>query len=274
VDDLTNMMRTATAEPPPTSIDLDQLIAGEQRRSRQLRWAASAGGVAAAVAAVVFATTVLSGWGAGKGGGSADLSRPAVEFCAPLTPSPTGPTQPKQSYGTVRPRPTEPVADVVGRLTAVLNDTLLTHLPDVRVAAVGLAGCERPQFQHDPSRDEYSAGARLADTKGSGSLSLRLIPTGAEEPFACQPNPGGLDCERRTLPGGAVAKLLTFPMDGGTQYQVTVDRPDGTTVFLLANNLDYGGGSSATPKVTRPEPVLTLDQMVALGVTPGLTLYP
>jgi DNA-directed RNA polymerase specialized sigma24 family protein len=83
-----------------------------------------------------------------------------------------------------------------------------------------------------------------------------------------------LDCERRTLPGGAVAKLLTFPMDGGTQYQVTVDRPDGTTVFLLANNLDYGGGSSATPKVTRPEPVLTLDQMVALGVTPGLTLYP
>ncbi len=33
-------------------------------------------------------------------------------------------------------------------------------------------------------------------------------------------------------------------------------------------------GSAPSPSVTRREPMLTLDQMVVLGTTPGLTLYP
>jgi hypothetical protein len=269
MEDLAERMRAATMDPPPTGIDLDRLIAGEQHRSRQLWWATAAGGVAAAAAVAVFATTGLPG----RSGEPAFSGLPGAELCAPLTPSPTGPPQPKQSYGTVRSRPTEPVADAVARLTAAFNDALLTRLPDVRVAAVGLPGCERPQFQYNPSREQYSAGARLTDHEGSGAFSLSLMPTGTEDPFACRPDPGRLDCERRTLPGGAAAKLLTVPMDGGKQYQVTIDRRDGTTVFLLANNLNWGA-SRTKPEVTRPEPVLTLDQMIALGSAPDLTLYP
>jgi hypothetical protein len=62
---------------------------------------------------------------------------------------------------------------------------------------------------------------------------------------------------------------------GSTQYQVTVDRPDGTRVFVMSNNIDYKGDPDPTKaKVTRSGPIGTLDQLVQLGQTPGLTFNP
>jgi hypothetical protein len=274
MDDFAESMRAATAEAPPHRIDINRLIADEELRIRRLRWATSAGAVAA-TAAVVFAVAVMPGWGSGAAGrdNSAGLVVPGAELCAPLTPSPTGPQPPEQSYGTVRARPTEPVADAVSRLSAVFDRVLEDQLPGVQVVPA-LPGCDRPQFQFHPQYKEYNAGGMLTDGKGSGWFYLRLAPTGVDEPLACQPGADDPRCERRALPGGAAATLMSFQMEGGTQYQVTVDRSDGTTVSLMTNNLDYGGGPAATPKVSRPAPILTQDQLIAIGTAPGLTLYP
>jgi hypothetical protein len=274
MDDIADRMRAAAAYPPPTSIDIDRLIAGEQRRRRQLRWAASAGGVAAAVAAVVFAATTLPGRGGepALSGWPGNAGLPTPSRCAPLMPSPTGPLPPEQSYGTVRPRPTEPVSEAVSRLTAALDDAFRTQLPDLRVTPVE-PGCERPQFQYHPQYKRFFASAFLSDSKGRGWLYLVLAPTATERRPACVPVQNGGTCEDRDLPGGGTARIETFPVDGGKQYQVDIDRPDGTTAHVVTNNLHYGS-AEAVPSATRSEPILTPDQMIRLGSTPDLTLYP
>lgn len=269
MEDVAERMRAATAEPPPTSIDLDRLVSDELQRVRRLRWATSAGGVAAAVAAVVFAATMLPG----QGGEPESPGLPAVDLCAPLMPSPSGPPPPEQSYGTVRPRPTEPVGDAVRRLSAALDDALLTQLPSMRITPVAEPDCERPQFQYHPQYKEFSAGATLTDSKGSGWFYLTLSPTADDSQPACVSTPDHGTCEDRSLPDGGTARVETFPVNGGTQHQVEIHHPDGTTVRLVANNLHYDSPETR-PKVTRPEPVLTVDQLIALGSAPELTLYP
>jgi hypothetical protein len=47
---LTDEFREAVDSPPPSTIDVDQLITGERRRTRRLRWAGGGAALSAAVA--------------------------------------------------------------------------------------------------------------------------------------------------------------------------------------------------------------------------------
>jgi hypothetical protein len=272
MEDLVDRMRAATADPPPTHIDIDRLIVAERHRARRLRWATSAGCVAAATAAIAFAVPGLPD---SKPGERPVPDGAAAELCAPVVPSPSGPQPPEQSYGTVRGRPTEPVEDAVRGLTAVLDDALRRQLPAASVT--GIAGCDQPQFQYHPQYKEFMASATLTDRDGSSIFVIRLLPTGVDDHQEC--GTGDDACERRELPDNGVAVLTDLLMPekprNAKQYQVTIYRPDGTTVQMIVNNFALGDVSGdRSPEVTRPQPILTVDQLLAIGTTPGLTLYP
>jgi hypothetical protein len=275
MDDLTYRMRAVTNSPPPTHIDIDTLISGERRRGQVLRVAGVTAGTAVAVVATLWTVSTLTGPGGIPAAGGGVAAGPSFALCAPLSPSPTGQPAAAKSDGAGRRGPAEPVADAVGRLSMVFDDALGTVLPGIKVSPA-VRGCDRPQFQYSPQYQEYSVGVGLSDNAGSGALSLTVSASDPDEPRQCQE---GVTCERRELPGGAVAVLYTLSdpvgIAGGIQYQVTVFRPDGTRVFAMSNNIDYKGDPDpAKAKVTRSAPIGTPDQLVQLGQVPGLTFNP
>lgn len=285
MDDLSIRMRAAVAEPPPTRIDLDRLIAGERRRSRTTTWTAAGTAMAAAVAAIAIAPALLAGSGprgvaappAAPASGTPVPATASPKLCAPLKPIPTGPQPPLQSHDTVRARPTEPMEQAVPRLTVGLSTALAAVLPPgMRVEALE-EGCTEPQFQFHPSYREYEVSARIVAGQGSGFLLVRVMPTPANDDKVCQASGDPTDCARTTFPDGTVA--LADTMDAGTggerQVSVVAHRPDGTSVFLIANNYSLGAGPEATePTLTSANPPLTAEQLIEIGRDPGLTLYP
>lgn len=275
MDDLTYRMRAVTDAPPPTRIEIDALISGERRRGQVLRLAGATGGAAVAVAVTLWTVSAWPGPGGIPADGLGAAASPSFTLCAPLNPSPSGQPGPAKSDEAVQGARAEPVPLVVGRLSIAFDDALGTVLPGIEVTPT-LRGCDRPQFQYSPRNREYSVDVRLSDNAGSGALFLTVSASDPNDPKQCQK---GATCERRALPGGGVALLYTLSnvvgIAGSTQYQVTVDRPDGTRVFVMSNNIDYKGNPDPKKaKVTRSGPIGTLDQLVQLGQTPGLTFNP
>jgi hypothetical protein len=81
------------------------------------------------------------------------------------------------------------------------------------------------------------------------------------------------DCTRTENPDGTVvfAQSANF-----RQHKVFVHRPDGVTVWLISNNVDFQFIQNQPDRetLTRPEPPLTIEQLIQIGRSPGLTLYP
>ena len=156
---LSELMRTAAAEPPPSGIDLDGLIVGEQRRSRRLRWAGGLATGAAVLTAAVAAPVLFGGEPAvlpplARPSAGATPAAPGPEIC----PSPSFLVHnpgPQQSPGGSR--PTESCAAAVRRLTAELTGALATVAPDVRVTPL-----ESSFFVYNANRVEYEAPLKLA----------------------------------------------------------------------------------------------------------------
>jgi len=289
MDDLAAKMRAATDSPPPTRIDLDALIAGELRRRRTLRVAGAVAAVAVTALAIAVPALALSGRapestylpGVAPAPNATGSPAGSVPLCAPLSPSPSGPQPPLQSYDTVRPRPTEPVSQAVPRLTEAVRAALREVLPAGMTveAAEHQPDCAEPQFQYHPSYRSYDLFARVTDEQGSGSLVIRVLPSGGsgEKPVSCQPSSLGPiadqgDCKQE--PDGTVVLTLIHDRMGGKgrQYQVYVVRPDGDTVVAIESNVLVERDLSE--KLARPEPPLTVEQLVQIGRAPGLTLYP
>ncbi|HZN73158.1 MAG TPA: hypothetical protein VFC00_15940 [Micromonosporaceae bacterium] len=101
---LTEQLLAAAADPPPSRIDLDALIAGERRRRRNM----AAGGVAAAVLALAVAVPLMLGYGGTPAPGT-EVSTPAPE-------------------------------DPAGRLTATLDAQLRKFLPDAAFTNLSFDG--------------------------------------------------------------------------------------------------------------------------------------
>lgn len=285
MDDLSTMMRAAAGEPPPTRVDLDRLIAGEQRRRRNLTWTAMGTGVAAAVAAILVVPAMLN---PGSGGGvplqfaAPTGTRPVpgtttAALCGPLSPSPTGPQPPLQSHDTVRARPTEPVAQAVPRLSVALGMALREVLPmDVQVESFQ-KGCSELQLQWQPSYREYETSARIIKGDEAGFLLIRVMPSAVGDDGHCLTTGDPSDCRRTEFSDGTVATAVTTDLGeaDAQQLSVVVRRPDGTSVFLMNNNYSLGTRPGSTePGLTAKEPLLTVDQMIEIGRHPGLTLYP
>jgi hypothetical protein len=276
MDEIGSELRAAVAEPPPSRIDVDGLIRAEGRRRRQRAWVWSGTGAAAVVAAVAVAPALVAGEGAPRpapAGLPSAFPSPEVSLCAGVSPKPSGPQPPLQSYGTVRVRPTELPADGVPRLTGALREALRDRLPaGVRIESAQ-PGCTEPQFQFHPSYREYEAGGWLRRGEDSGLLLLQLRPTALDQmPPSCEHAVNPQDCTVVHHPDGTATVRSVLPRDSGQrQLTVLVLRPDGTAVRAVTNNFQDGPeGSTATA----PEPLLTMDQLDELARSPGLTLYP
>jgi hypothetical protein len=82
-----------------------------------------------------------------------------------------------------------------------------------------------------------------------------------------------LGCTRSTGPHGEYVIAIERRWGASVRYEVDVARTDGTAIILVSTNSPpAAAGESAPP--TRPEPPLSLDQLVAIGTDPSLNLRP
>lgn len=288
MDDLTTLMRAAVDAPPPTQIELDRLIAGEQRRRRTLAWTGVGTGAAVAVAAILVAPAVLTAgpdsppFGAPTSMAPAPTdtaSVPATPTTAPTLcaiPGLTGAKPPRQAHGIGNTRPTEPPAQAVPRLTVALQNALRDKLPPgVRAEGRMRPDCAHPQFEPYLNRgDEYVALMRITGERGAAYLQVRLLPTASDDDGSCQAADAGGTCQSLTHPDGTTGTLHEERTKGGDrQISVLLRRPDGTSILLTASN-NPGALATGQGEVTGQELPVTGAELVSLGLQPGLTLYP
>lgn len=282
MDELMRELRAATAEAPPSRIDLDRLITTYHRDRRRRGWMTGGAVVAVTLASVLVAPPVLRGLGGGDPssgrpapGWPGPVGSPTTPACAPVTPRPSGPTAPMQSDPTVRTLPTEAPAAAVQRLSAELREALKNDVPSGVTVRGVLPGCTAPQFQYERSYREYTAGGRLATATEQGPLHVSVRPTGAGERLDCEQYTLARDrCTTTELPDGGALLVIETPygVPGVVQRQAVVARTDGTTVTVTTSNAEVGANREPTRGARNP--LLTVGQLAALAQAPGLTLYP
>jgi hypothetical protein len=287
MDELTRQLRVAVSTPPPSRIDVNRLVVGDQRR-RRIRLVT---GVGVAVAAVALAPLALIVPGPG---GSEEVALSATApsrsadtaLSAPASPRPT-PTcgtavYPDASspvlHDTVRARPTEDPDDAVVRLTGVLRQMLSTRLP----ADIAVTGGRRPwecdviEFKYDPMYQSYDAWLRLSRSGQTDYFRVTLDPTTLEQRDPCRDRSRHRDCSSTRLPDGAqlVSVLTRVGKFGHEQRSVLLLRTDGTTVGVFDTNLNLGNPPPGSPTEHVDPPMLSLDELAVLAQDPNLTLYP
>ncbi len=278
---LPELLRDAVTDPPPTSIDIDNLIAGEVRGQRRRRWAAAAGTVAGvAVLAIGIGTLPQAIGGTGT----------SVRAGAQPSASPTSGV-PETPGGVLD--PTEPPAHATARLTSVLLPALHRRTPagSVFVKIPGGLSGQRPALAVYASQGGYKAIGDIRDTAGTSTLFLDFYPAALGQDHArdcAWPPPGdysagGLppkpaSCTVDTVAGATVVSQVYHEAHGVIRYSVYVIRPDGTGIGLSESNYGEasrpGGHNPPAPVAQRTKPVLPPAQLAQVAMQPGLTLYP
>ncbi len=287
MDDVTAALRAAVSEPPPSGIDLGSLVAGEERRERRVRYLTIATAVTAALAGVVAIGGLAS-----HGTPGPSLVAPASSATAPASPA-NCPTiaasgQPRQ-FQSEPPRriPTEGCGEAAARLDQALAEALRTTIPGA-VLTSSYHPDQPVWFTRDNDLNvSYGVGVsvRLDGHAGQLGVQLEAYPPGtaptqqdqAQSP-SCGADAPDTKCRYERTADGTVATAISFRMpDGWAQHQVAVLRPDGTYVVLLSSNIrSTTTTADGVDQFTYegPEPPLTVDQLIAIGRAPGLTLYP
>jgi len=249
VQHLVDALRDATDTAPPTTIDLDNLIDTEYRRKR-VRTGVGAVLVTAALAAVPLALTT-------GGGATAPpvYGAPASQSLSPLPSSSLVPTR-QPSNGSA-----QTLSDiVVPRVYAMLPGATLT---DPRTTA--------PFHFTGTDAHGYNARATVKDAAGTGHLWFDYL----REPLPCATGP---ECDHSppcprveddvtcTVRGDGTKVQVIERKTGGLRHnQVSLYRPDGSVVQLIAHNADITLDGSKEPVITRPEAPLTIAQLMELA---------
>lgn len=294
----------AIGEVPPSTVDVDAVIARGRRAARLRRVANPA--VAAGVAVVVLTGAVAYTLTSGDGGGTPVGGPPGTTTTA--SPSSTTQHQPAGSkVGTPSvdtvdvkvPPPQcggrlEPAAEAAARLTQATTDAVKAQRPDLELSA-NPAGDYPAGTPHGPldyhqlnptdpgvevsicdTNATFEAWATTTTADGSGNIFVLMEPTWHDGlgPLCDYPGLGiRIFCVTETGPRGEEIIKQTADMGGGiTMHQVLVHREDGTRVLVQAENVGTSGKSGNAPTASKPP--LTLDQLVAIGVDPELTMFP
>jgi hypothetical protein len=261
--DLMQAMQAATEDPPPTTIDVDQLITRERRRSRTidrtLGAAIAAGLVVAALAVPRYGNDTSSGEGPppavvaapqtaatpGRvrsqppdviGGNSPFVGVSGPEDLLPPCQMPTIPV-PSGPGRTMSPPPKTPGAKpcevLVPRLRNALNEVLRRELPGMTVT--NLDGTPLPPAFR---RNWYSADyykTQLAVGTNGGVMYVDLNPgdpaNAGDEEFHEYPDLGGFTVQV-THADGTVVYVSTSKNPGVTKEQaLAVARDTALTIF-------------------------------------------
>jgi hypothetical protein len=267
MEHLSETLRAAAADPPPTGIDLDRLIAGERRRRRVTTGAA---GLVVLAVAGVAALTLRAPAGHGVGG-LPSASTGTLGDCVAVLPRPSatarGETAKPTATTTATPRmPTEPEHSAVVRLSAALDARLPAVMPGFTFTDVVHPTCEGIQFEPDVYPARYYANLQARDGAGIGTVVVMVHYVQFVDMSAYQ--------HHETRPDGTIvgwmADTVVPEMGGLHGAQVSVLRPDGTFLTLLSQNIV----DAKSDTFTRRTAPATVEQLIAIGTDPGLTLYP
>jgi hypothetical protein len=283
----------AIGEVPPSTIDVDAVITRGRRADRVRRVAnpAVAAGVAVVLAVGVIAFTLTRGGDDGgvRVGGSAGTS-------ATAPPSSEPGKAPKGTLPDACSRPDlETPAAAVARLTPLLKTLFHTPLPDAQFVAnpvneypagvlrgplelfqvTGQTHVDRPVCDVD---SYFLTRATVRSAAGDGNVMLMIAPAvhGAREAMLeCDPPGSGEQtyCDVVTASNGDHILKQTRALEGGTTMnRAEIVRADGTSVIIESANIGSDVKTGGAP--TTPTPPLTVDQLVAIGTDPGMTLFP
>lgn len=256
MDELRYALHAAVADPPPTAIDLDRLIDRTRRRTRLQYRTGIAAGALAVVTGAVLVPVGLAPSGVGGAGGSGPPG-PCPQVTPTTTARPDRLKEPALSSD-------EPCDGTERRLLGALTASLHTELPGWTLKNFDDPSRPVAFFRDAPDAplDGYVANVQVS--RGD-EFHLVLVKVTVHTPVVPQdvcPEPAvaGTDCVVQTE-GDVVATTARPDLAGSSDGQIggytVVDiRPDGTTVTLM--------GSRA----------LTLDRLVRIARTPGLTLFP
>lgn len=289
------MLDEAIGEVPPSTVDVDGVVARGRRAARIRRvanpWVATAAGV---VAITFGAVAVLlpgnQGGTVGAGGAPpAPVSSVITSSVPPSTPVTCG------GRTAVPQVPAAEAAATSGRLTSALTSAVQAALPPGGQLTANPTGEYPKGTPHGPLEfyyvfqplvplergcqggvSEYSAWATISvsGVKKGNLMALITPPSENSQPLACS---GGTvegaqySCNRQTGPNGEAILTSTLTQNGGgpTLYRVEVDRLDGTSILLDSANVPGDAKQGGRP--ASPAPPLTHQQLITIALGDGLT---
>lgn len=291
----------AIGEVPRSTVDVDAVIRRGRRADRVRRVANPA--VAAGVAVVLLTGAVAYTMTRDDGGPSVGTAPPPTTSSSSSSAPPSSDTAPPTTQSGVTtieiPITPPPQCDdeleeagvVAARLQQVVTDAVLAQRPDLQLSpnvdyprgtprgplefyqtitrgnAKEVSICDR--------EGDFESTATTTAPDGAGNLLVLVGPDfHPDEPPSCERNglPGMTFCEATTGQDGEKIVKQAVGFEGGTvMHRVEIVR-DGMSILVQAENVGtsskYGGPATASA------PPLSLDQLVAVGTDPDLTLFP
>jgi hypothetical protein len=267
MEDCHALLDGAIGGSPPSTVDIDRVVAAG-RRGVRVRAAGALAGAALLVAAVLVGgalggVVTVAGRGpgpaaeAGASAAAAARTRPAPTTAAPGRGGPAAGT-----HSVVPPLRRQ----LLIQFTAVLREDLIRFAPETDLKDQP-AGTGLPAFDYSPDTG-YLANVSLRDGTRAGSLLIRV---GSIESVACGPagQSGGSCHQERGQRGERIYRWTGSTKDAAPAltYNVVVQHTDGTQVGLYMYSSDH-----RVDLAGRLAPPLSLDQLVEIGCDPRLSL--
>jgi hypothetical protein len=256
--------------PPPSTVDIDTLMARQRRRGRY-RMVAIPACVAAATATVVLTVVTLAGY--------PDRATTAVGSSSRPMPATSGPTAPPTLPLTQRQR--EAV-----RLSQAVQHLMSTALPGAQFQPMPLSdfvSTHPTEAPVTPTRalefvdegDFFLASAEIKDSTGVATITVSVgqEATQFRHDRACPKGPDPRDvrvqCQVVRGADGALVEELgtTSKYTPYKAWLVTVLRSDGNAVIIFVTNETGGGGPDDAFRSGLP---LSLSQTRSLAASPDL----
>jgi hypothetical protein len=301
----------AIGEVPPSTVDVEAAIVRGRRADRFRRVASPA--VAAGVAVVALTGVVAytmtgddqpggSGVGVGTQPSTTSSSVPSSSVPPSSANGPAPSSDGRVTPGRGRPTPEPPeacsrpdletAAELNARIEQVTRTSFQAQRPDLQIApnpgmeypdGVARGALEFFQVNSTPGTDQSICGpdnytmarATTNGPEGAGNIIVVVQPAFyAASTLHCDgTSPEESSCEMVDAPNGDRIKKTTGQYEGGTSgTRVDIIRADGTSVMISAENIATTIKSGEGP--TASAPPLNLDQLVAIGTAPGMTLFP
>ncbi|MEU4238293.1 hypothetical protein [Actinoplanes sp. NPDC026619] len=261
----------ATDGEPPMGLTADGVLTAGRRSRRARRLAAFAGAGVAAALVGVAAVVVYGGGAGGEDFVAADPcpvrpgARPAGEISADQALSPNL------------------VAWATTSLTCRLNDEVPRLLPHARYApAPGVQAGPLIGFTiggEPPWGNRVDSISLIRDDQGTGDLTVTVgvvkRSAGAEAKAGCLQETVS-QCSVEKGPHGEIVLFdteLADPSPDNPRNNIVYVYRGQTEVMVQASNTDRRAADGA-PAATRPQPVLSKEQVIELALSPELYLFP
>jgi hypothetical protein len=253
-------------EPPPSTVDVEQIIRRE-RRGRRRRWL---GGAGAGLAAAAVTLSIGAVGAARTGGPPPSGAQPPATVPAPSSVDPGRDVRDSSERlsramreAVRRVAPAAELAGAPGRAPLFVKGLRLetrTNVPSPRVGGML------------PKGDVFVGGADVWVGDRHGHLNIE-VSMGAHHPaLACGPPRKQPGCSEVEGPGGAqVIRLTTGKVVAdrqGTAYTVIAQFADGRAVQIEHDNLVRGEQRAGGRLSARPP--LSVDQLTRIALDPAL----